>query len=105
MATKKELASVYMLAKERILKDTGIKANTHAIILAKIEELTGKAPTHDLYAYLLAYGRVDAPEQPMYSTRQYKPDIAMQQAKRKAQSHPTMISMNSNVKFWSNSND
>lgn len=102
---KKVIAGAFNLAKERIFKETGKKIIKHTEIIAYVEDATGKLAGDDPVDLLLLYGRVAHNSSRVYSTKQYTMNTAMQQAQKKAEYQPKMISMNSNVRTWSNNND
>lgn len=104
MANKKEMATAYILARDKLAREAGHRVFQHKQIIAMIEEITGTKAGKDLYNYLLNYGRNAAPEQSTKARKEYKPDHAMRRAYERAKHHPEMISMNSNIKYW-NDND
>ena len=104
MATKKELATAYILARDRILRDTGKKAFQHAAILDTIFEQTGVKHGKDLYGYLLAYGRAQSLEVANKSTKTYALDRELKVAQARASVQPVLISMNSNIRYWGEPN-
>lgn len=105
MATKKELATAYILARDRILKETGKKAFQHAAILDAIFEQTGVKHGKDLYGYLLAYGRAQSLEVGNRTIRTYTLDKALKVAQARASVQPVLISMNSNIRYWGDPNE
>jgi len=102
MASKKELATAYILARDKLARETGHRLFQHKQIIAMIEQLTGTKAGKDLYGYLLAYGRNAAPAQSKRHARTYGLDQAMRIAQARASVQPELISMNSNIKYWSN---
>jgi hypothetical protein len=105
MATKKELATAYILARDRILRDTGKKAFQHAAILDAIFEQTGVTHGKDLYGYLLGYGRAQSLEVGNRNIRAYTLDRQLQVAQARASVQPVLISMNSNIRYWGEPNE
>jgi len=105
MATKKELATAYILARDRILRDTGKKAFQHTAILDAIFEQTGVKHGKDVYGYLLTYAREQPPEVRAQHNRMYAHDNAMRRAQARASVQPTLISMNSNIRYWGEPNE
>lgn len=102
--TNKLMAAAYSLAKSKLEKETGKKLTKRAEILEAVELATGRKADGDAYNLLITYGRVVHNDDRVKKDKAYTLDIAMQQAKRKAEYQPKMISMNSNIKFWSNDN-
>lgn len=105
MATKKELATAYILARDRILRDTGKKAFQHSAILNAIFEQTGVKHGKDIYGYLLAYGRAQSLEAGNRTIKTYALDRQLQLAQARASVQPVLISMNSNIRYWGEPNE
>lgn len=98
------MAAAYILAKSKLEKETGKKFTKRSEILKAVELATGRTADGDEYNLLLTYGRVVHNDDRVKKDKAYILDIAMQQAKRKAEYQPKLMSMNSNIKFWSNEN-
>tara|TARA_R110000868_G_scaffold407598_1_gene689192 strand:- start:478 stop:795 length:318 start_codon:yes stop_codon:yes gene_type:complete len=105
MATKKELATAYILARDRILRDTGKNTFKHVVILNAIFEQTGVKHGKDVYGYLLDYGRAQSLEVANRTIKAYALDRQLQVAQARASVQPVLISMNSNIRFWGDPNE
>ena len=105
MATKKELATAYILARDRILRETGKKAFQHSAILNAIFEQTGVKHGKDIYGYLLAYGRAQSLEADVRVIKPYTLDRQLQLAQARASVQPVLISMNSHIRYWGEPNE
>jgi len=104
MTTSRDLASAYQLARDRILRDTGQTIYKRADILKAVESATGMPAPEDVREYLLGYARHTQPTAET-TRRSYTPDRSMTIAAKRAASHPELVSMNSNIKFWNNDHD
>jgi len=104
MTTSRDLASAYQLARDRILRDTGQTIYKRADILKAVESATGTPAPEDVREYLLGYAR-HTPSTTTTTRRAYTPDRSMTIAAKRAASHPELVSMNSNIKFWNNDHD
>jgi hypothetical protein len=104
MTTSRDLASAYQLARDRLLKETGQTIYKRADILKAVESATGMPATDNVREYLLGYARHTQPT-PNPTRRSYTPDRSMTIAAKRAASHPELVSMNSNIKFWNNEHD
>jgi uncharacterized protein YccT (UPF0319 family) len=104
MTTSRDLASAYQLARDRIFKETGQTIYKRADILKAVESATGMPAPEDVREYLLEYAR-QKQSNAASTRRAYTPDRSMTIAAKRAASHPELMSMNSNIKFWNNDYD
>lgn len=104
MSASRQLADAYQLARNRLLKETGQSIYKRVKILRAVEQHTGIPVNQDVREYLLAYARYTKPES-SGARRAYTLDKSMTIAAKRAATQPTLMSMNSNVKYWNNENE